>query len=511
MKKSLFFIILCLLTAAFTLTASAYIVGDTDSNGKVTASDARTALRFAAFLDTPDTNQILLCDTNDDGRITASDARTILRTAANLEKTVTKNEVQTFDVTSAEKNEILSPYEIYEEAKRFTCEIRTYDQNGIAMTVGTGFFISADGVAATDFHVINGAESAVVITSDGRKFGVTKVLGYDAKKDLALLATEAENMPYATISDNVKTGDDIFVLGSPKGYTGTFSRGTVSAAERVITELDNGIKYIQITAPVSSGNSGGPVLDNKGNVVGIVSMSHNDAQNLNFAVPAEEIGKIDISTPVTMSGLSGSTDTFSGEITLSSKGLTIRKGGTAFIYAIASASEEYALECTSDNDSVTVFTGRNYGNITVIYISAKENCSAGITVKFKDRNTKAATLSVTVDDSAPESYCGLPVSIPDFGGYASCPVSECHENTDGEKSVYSFLYDISSPAFNDTKTEDIMRGYVSLIEDYGFAFVASSEDNMSGTFFKSDSNTMLTFGITRMDNGKSYICVLIYR
>ncbi len=511
MKKSLFFIILCLLITALTLTASAYIMGDADGNGKVTASDARSALRFAAFLDIPDENQVMLCDTNGDGRVTAADARTILRTAANIEKPVIKNEEQTFEITKSEKTEILSPNEIYEEAKKFTCEIRTFDKNGIALTVGTGFFVSSDGIIVTDFHVIDTAESAVAVMYDGRKFSITSVLGYDSRKDIALLSSDAENVHFASFSDDVKVGDDIFVLGSPKGYTGTFSKGNVSAEDRVITELDNGVKYIQITAPVSTGNSGGPVLDNRGNVIGIVAMSHNEAQNLNFAIPVGEIGKIDISSPVTLSELSSKSDGFSGEIILSSKGLTMQKGGTAFVYAVVSASEEYALECVSDNEAVTVFTGRNYGNVTVIYISAKENCTAEITVRFKDRNTKNATMNVTVDSKAPDTYCGLPVSVPDFGVYSSCQVTECHENTDGEKSVYSFLYAVDFPASGETKTEEIIKGYISLLEDYGFSFIASSADNTSGTFFNKDNNTMLTFGITQKDDGNRYICVLIYR
>lgn len=511
MKKSLFFIITCIFLTVFALCTSAYLVGDADGNGRVTASDARAALRFAASLDLPTGRQITLCDTNSDGKVSASDARTILRTAANIEKPVTRNEEETFEITADGNTEIKTPNEIYEEAKKFTCEIRTYDKNGIALTVGTGFFISSEGILVTDFHVISTASSAVAIMSDGRKYSITSVLGYDSKKDIALLSTAAVNVPFASFGKDVNVGDDIFVFGSPKGYTGTFSRGCVSAVNRVIPELDNGIKYIQITAPVSTGNSGGPVLDNKGNVIGIVAMSHNEAQNLNFVIPVEEIGKIDISTPVTLPELAKDAEDFTGEILLSAKGITMRKGGTAFVYAVASASEEYALECSSDNDCVSVFTGRNYGNITVIYISAEDNCTAEITVGFSGRKTMTATLDVTVDDTAPVTYCGLPVNVPDFGVFASCPVSECHENTDGEKSVYSFLYASDSPAFTESSAEESMKGYIKELEKYGFALISAADDNNAGIFFNKDNNTTLTFGLTQKDDGKWYICVLIYR
>lgn len=511
MKKSISFIIVCIAVFIMSVMASAYILGDADSNGKVTASDARTALRFAASLDIPDEKQIIRCDINGDGRLTAADARTVLRTAASLEAPITKNEEQTFEINDGKNETAKTAHEIYEEAKEFTCEIRTYDGKGIALSIGTGFFVSADGVLVTDFHVIDGASSATATLIDGRKYEITAVLGFDKAKDIALLSTKASDVRYASLNSDVRVGDSVYVLGSTKGYTGTFTQGHVSAVDRVISGLHNGVKYIQMTAPAASGNSGGPVLDKNGNVIAIVAMSHDDAQNLNFAVPVSEIRSIDISSPKTLKEIASDNDDFSGEIVLSSRGITLRKGGTAVIYAVVSASEEYSLVCTSDNDSVTAFTGRNYGNVNVIYISATENCSAEITVSFDGNKGHSASLHVSVSDSAPTDYCGLPVSVPDFGVFSSCAVSQCDENTDGDVSVYSFLYSTDSPAFSSVTAEESMKSYMTLLNDSGYEFVSSSSDNMSAGFFNKANNTSLSFGITELDDGKWYIFVLIYK
>ena len=509
MKKCISFIIISAFVFILTITGSAYILGDADDNGKVTASDARTALRFAASLDIPDENRKKLCDINCDGIITAADARIILRTAAFLEQPVEKENEQTIEIKNKKNETIKTAYEIYEEAKKFTCEIHTYDNKGIALSIGTGFFVSTDGVLVTNFHVINGASSAVATLSDGSRYEIISVLGYNKAKDIAILETNATNVSFAALNDNVNVGDNIYVLGSTKGYTGTFTQGHISAVDRVISGLHNGVKYIQMTAPVASGNSGGPVLDSYGNVIAIVAMSHDEAQNLNFAIPVNEIRSIDISSPTTLKEIASYNDDFSGEIVLSSRGITLKKGGTAVIYAVVSASEEYSLVCTSDNEAVTAFTGRNYGNVNVIYISAAENCSAEITVSFDGNKGQSASLYVSVSDSAPTDYCGLPVSVPDFGVFSSCAVSHCDENTDAGTSAYSFLYSTDSPVFTSVTPEEAMQNYIKLLNNDGYKFVSSSADNMSAVFYNEEIETSVTFGITQHDDDNWYIFLLI--
>ena len=120
-------------------------------------------------------------------------------------------------------------------------------------------------------------------------YDVKSVVGYSTELDLAILSTTHQNSSAVTFrKSEISTGETVYALGSSLGLTGTFSEGVVSTAQREI----NGINYIQITAPISSGNSGGPLVDKQGNVIGITSAGFTDGQNLNLAIPISAIENI---------------------------------------------------------------------------------------------------------------------------------------------------------------------------------------------------------------------------
>jgi len=154
--------------------------------------------------------------------------------------------------------------------------------------LGSGFLVSADGEIVTNYHVIKEAHSAVVKLSNGAFFPVSGVLASDADKDLAVIKVNGKNLPFLTLGDidKLNAGDHVVAVGSPLGLEGTVSDGVVSA----IRDVD-GKKWIQTTAPVSHGNSGGPLLDMSNHVVGVITMGVNpeQGQNLNFAVPCSEV------------------------------------------------------------------------------------------------------------------------------------------------------------------------------------------------------------------------------
>jgi len=117
------------------------------------------------------------------------------------------------------------------------------------------------------------------------------VLGYDAKRDIAVLATKCTNsVPLEFGKDAVYTGQKIYTIGSSLGLTSTFSDGMVSCAKRLLNDKT----YIQISAPISPGNSGGPLLDAKGRVIGINSASMLEGQNLNFAIPIDDFHNVSL-------------------------------------------------------------------------------------------------------------------------------------------------------------------------------------------------------------------------
>jgi S1-C subfamily serine protease len=159
---------------------------------------------------------------------------------------------------------------------------------GQETVLGSGFLISADGQIATNYHVIKDAHVAVVKLSNGAFFPVDSVLASDPDKDLAIIKVNGRNLPFLQIGelDSVHVGDHVVAIGSPLGLEGTVSDGIVSALRDAAPA-----KWIQTTAPVSHGNSGGPLLDMNDHVVGVITWGVNLqlGQNLNFAAPADEI------------------------------------------------------------------------------------------------------------------------------------------------------------------------------------------------------------------------------
>lgn len=169
------------------------------------------------------------------------------------------------------------------------------DQHGSAVSQGSGFIISADGLAVTNYHVLRGVTQATVECCGGRELSVHTIEAADLAKDLVvfqLYDSEGEKpstLPYLTFSGsgNLSVGQRIIVIGSPQGLENTVSDGIVSA----VRDYDS-IDYLQITAPVSPGSSGGPVLDPDGHVVGITTFQFRKGQNLNFAVSSRYVSSM---------------------------------------------------------------------------------------------------------------------------------------------------------------------------------------------------------------------------
>jgi len=159
---------------------------------------------------------------------------------------------------------------------------------GQETALGSGFLVSADGEIVTNYHVIKEAHSAVVKLSNGAFFPVGGVLASDAEKDLAIIKVSGKNLPFLALGDidKIHVGDHVVAIGSPLGLEGTVSDGIVSALRDVANK-----KWIQTTAPVSHGNSGGPLLDMNDHVVGVITWGVNLelGQNLNFAAPCSEV------------------------------------------------------------------------------------------------------------------------------------------------------------------------------------------------------------------------------
>ena len=173
----------------------------------------------------------------------------------------------------------LTPVEIYDKCSRSMVEITSKQQDN-TKAIGSGFFIGS-GIIATNYHVVEDAAELTIEDYDGNKYSVWGICTKDSKNDIALLFVKGSAAALGISSDAGYTvGDFVYTIGSPYGYTGTFSMGIISNAGRQV----NDIKCIQITAPISKGNSGGPLLNSKGEVIGINTFTMLVGQNLNFSV-----------------------------------------------------------------------------------------------------------------------------------------------------------------------------------------------------------------------------------
>lgn len=163
------------------------------------------------------------------------------------------------------------------------------DASGQPVSLGSGFFV-ADDVIATNIHVIAKATHGdAKLVGGSQTYAISGLVGSDEEHDLALLKIRGAKRAALPIGDSEKlsVGDEIYVLGNPEGLEGTLSNGIVSGIRQIGTA-----KILQITAPISPGSSGGPVLDQQGQVVGVAVATFKGGQNLNFAVPGNYLAKL---------------------------------------------------------------------------------------------------------------------------------------------------------------------------------------------------------------------------
>ena len=157
------------------------------------------------------------------------------------------------------------------------------DANGQPLSLGSGFFVR-DREIASNLHVVEGAARGYAkLVGQKTKYDIKGITAVDPERDLVVLKISAARPQTLSLgnSDGVQVGESVYAVGNPQGLEGTFSQGIVSSIREVGSD-----KLIQITAPISPGSSGGPVLNGKGEVIGVSVATYRGGQNLNFAIPA---------------------------------------------------------------------------------------------------------------------------------------------------------------------------------------------------------------------------------
>lgn len=187
--------------------------------------------------------------------------------------------------------------QLAEKATPSVVQLTVKDGAGKSISTGSGFFVSTDGRIVTNHHVIDEAASVTATLHDGKKIDVSGVLVESKASDLAVL--KADGGPFVPLElgrdGSLRIGDEVVVIGNPRGLSTTVSAGIVSAIReeglpvpgQEATDYPTGSWGIQISAPISPGSSGSPILNKDGQVVAVAVGSYQLAENLNFGVPVQ--------------------------------------------------------------------------------------------------------------------------------------------------------------------------------------------------------------------------------
>ena len=189
-------------------------------------------------------------------------------------------------VFSSANTSFLQDPDAIQLAAKSVLMLTCYDNSGNAISTGSGFLAFEDGVIVTNYHVISNASSIIAITEDGQYYDINTILCYDEIKDIAILKTNTKkdsNLLELGSSSALKKGTRVVAIGSPQGFLNTVTEGLYSGEYSLDTE------YILFSAAISAGSSGGALFNENGEVIGVTCATWNEAQNLNFAIPIDNV------------------------------------------------------------------------------------------------------------------------------------------------------------------------------------------------------------------------------
>jgi S1-C subfamily serine protease len=246
----------------------------------------------------------------------------------------------------------LPPEEIYANVAPsvLTLEVKNFAGERF---VGSAFLAIEPGVAVTAWHLVRDAEKVEAWSPDHKRVKVFGLVARDEQRDLALLKVETNSPPVIPLATSKpRVGSRAYVIGAPRGLDFSIADGMISQLRHV-----DGVGQYQLSCPVSPGNSGGPVLNDEGQVIGVVSWRKADAQNLSFAVPVFDLQFLDASHPVTpwpMAGFVSSPSTKDKPSVQRVK--TEQEGLDEFRRALAQSAGKRVTVTLSDGDDVNDFT-----------------------------------------------------------------------------------------------------------------------------------------------------------
>ncbi len=287
----------------------------------------------------------------------------------------------------------LSAEDVYANCSPAVFYIEIQNKEGTPLSSGSGFFIDESGIAVTNCHVMYGAEKAVItVSGSGAKYDVRGVYYFSADHDIAVIQVDGSG--FKTLGVNpfaAKGAASVYAIGSPKGLQNTISQGIISNPRRVVS----GGTYIQTTAAISGGSSGGVLLNSFGEVIGITSATLTEGQNLNFARPISYLALADLGKETPIANMNWNY----AEYSTHEESYTIAAGGKLkiefdVVYSTVD-SKMPKFKATSDNTDVCV--AKALFNDTFVALAAVAPGTANITIS-DDTTNDSVTFTVTVTE-----------------------------------------------------------------------------------------------------------------
>ena len=303
--------------------------------------------------------------------------------------------------------------------------------------VGSGFILSTDGFVMTNAHVVEGADEVIVTLTDKREFKA-RLIGADKRTDVAVVKIEATGLPAVKIGDanRMRVGEWVMAIGSPFGLENTVTAGIVSAKQR---DTGDYLPFIQTDVAINPGNSGGPLINMRGEVVGINSQIYSRSggfQGISFAIPIDEAIRVSeqlrTTGRVTRGRIGVQIDQVSKEIA-ESIGLGRAQGALVRGVEAGAPAEKAGIEA---GDIITKFDGKaieKSSDLPRLVGSVKPGTRATVTV-FRRGNTRDLTVTIAeVEAEKPARPAAAPETKPPVAGPAQALGLVVAEVSDAQK------------------------------------------------------------------------------
>lgn len=391
-------------------------------------------------------------------------------------------ETRTVQITtdgSAPEKATLTASEISEKVSPSVFYIEVYGERDNVLGSGSGFFISANGVAVTNYHVIEDTYGAVITTTSGDRFEATDIIAFDETLDIAIIRISKTSLKGKKVSgfpsvqmadsDKIKAGQTVYALGSPVGLQNTISNGIISNPRQTI----GADTFIQITAAISHGSSGGALVNDYGEVIGITSAGYLDdgAQNIGFAIPINIVNQFDLNADgIPYSEFANSASDFVLEIYPETVEISV--GDVTEILVHAEGKGDWSVYWDTEETNIVACEWGDWHdddpNVCSLYIEGLRSGTATITV-YSDVDFQGVDITVRVKGASVSTYPGT--NIPT---YTSVTGIKLLDIIDDDDNFCLYIYKFYDP-------KEVLS-YGLYLEKLGFKYLGEEDLEGAPTF-----------------------------